>query len=112
MPSKRIPPEPLPAHTIPHDQVRVYVQGMAAKTLRQQSRSALLPGVPPDPAAGQKLFSSEQAAVMKPDMVLDRSCVILDRGITSWPTAVDHIDLAGLGEAVAVLPRALWCGTP
>lgn len=49
---------------------------------------------------------------MKPDVVLDRSRVILGRGITSWPTAIDHIHLAGLGEAVAVLSRALWGGSP
>ena len=52
MPSKCVPPEPLPTHTIPHDQVRVDVQSMAAKALWQQSRSALLPGIPPDPATG------------------------------------------------------------
>ena len=81
---------------------------MAAKALRQQSRSALLPGVPPDPTAGQELLSSEQTAVMKPDMILYRSCVILDWGIASCPTTVDHIDFPRLREAVAVLSWALW----
>ena len=103
MPPKRVPPEPLPAHAILHDQVCVYVQGMPAKASRQQPRPTLFPGVPPDPPTGQGVFSPEQATMVEPHVVLDRPCVILDPETTSRPPTFDRVNLPGFREFVAVL---------
>ena len=103
MPRKRIFPEPLPARTVPHDQVRVYVQGMPTKAPRQQPRSTLIPGIPPEPPTGHELPGPEQTTVVEPHVVLDRSHVVLDPGITSRPTAFDHVDLSRFREVVATL---------
>jgi len=104
VPRKSIFPEPLPARTVPHDQVRVYVQGMPTKAPRQQPRSTLIPGIPPEPLAGHELLGPEQPTVVEPHVVLDRSYVVLDPGITSRPAAFDHVNLPRFREVVATLP--------
>ena len=42
-------------------------------------------------------------------VVLDRSCVMLDRGLASSPTAFDDVNFSGFREVIAVSWALCYC---
>ena len=46
--------------------------------------------------------------MMEPHVVLDRSYVVLDRGLASSPTTFDDANISGVREVIAVLRWAFW----